>query len=1087
MPHSSQGKSLALLPRKPRSIWPTAYLIECSLPSFSTLVALTFLLALANKVEAWAAAKIPPTIVTQPASVAALAGSSVTFRVQATGELPFEYQWLRNGVPIPGAISSIFGFVHAWSEDAGNYQVVVRNAYGTVTSAVASLTIVAPLQFTQDPKSQVAKAGADVIFSVQASSNLPLNYLWYKDSNPIPGSTSTVLTLKNVQESDAGSYTAVAYTTAGGLRSLPATLTISGVLPPLITTQPVSQSKLVGTNASFFVQAIGGMPFSYQWFKNGLIISNAGRSNLTLNLVQESDAGNYHCVITNGAGSATSVSASLVVQVPPLITVQPTNTVVFAGTTVTFTAEAKGVPSPAYRWFKNGLAVPNGLSPSLFLVNAQPSDNGDYYVAVTNLVGAVTSQVANLTVHVPARIKTQPVSQSVVIGGKAQFKVEVDGEPPVAFQWFKETDLLPAATNTALIISNTQPSDAGTYTFVVSNAFDRVVSAPAILTVNPPLTIIRQPINQAVMIGSNATFSVAATAFDGGAVSYQWFKDDVLIPAARVADLKLLRVQTTDAGNYQARLFTLAGTATSEVARLTVNVPATIRSQPQSQTVPVRTKVRFIADIIGSSPLSIAWFKDGVTIPNATGTVLDLDIAHYVEPANYWFFVTNPFGSATSMVARLTVNSPPEITIQPRSQTNLIGTTTSFLVEAVGNSPLSYRWLKDGQPVVGATNWFLVLQNLQLPDAGTYRVVVGNAFGNSESAAARLSVGFPVSISLQPVSRAVRIGDSVTFAIASESAPPLNFQWFKDGEKIVGATNATLTVAAVKVSDIGRYAAAVNNPFGQARSVDAILSIRSTLTVKGDFDRDGSPDLVFQDQSDSLASWFMIGPNMISAGLLEPSDTGSAGWKIVTTGDFDGDGNQDLVLQHQNGGLAAWLMRGRQLRSQVLIAVDLAGIEEWKVVGSTDFNHDDRPDLLVQDRSGRLAAWLIENLHVASTTLLNLGNPVDLDWSVVGVDDFNEDGRPDIVFQHKNGTLAVWYLDGFSTASAALLSPSHPGDSEWRVVDVADRNGDGKPDLVFQHQKDGALAMWLLDGLKLSQPLLLNPVRPGGTWRVVAP
>ena len=140
-------------------------------------------------------------------------------------------------------------------------------------------------------------------------------------------------------------------------------------------------------------------------------------------------------------------------------------------------------------------------------------------------------------------------------------------------------------------------------------------------------------------------------------------------------------------------------------------------------------------------------------------------------------------------------------------------------------------------------------------------------------------------------------------------------------------------------------------------------------------------------------------------------------------------------------------------------------------------------------------AWhLIDTLHgqgmdrldVTSITLLNLGNPIDSDWSVAGTGDFNEDGKADIVFQHRDGSLAAWYLDGTTTSSVTVF-PSHPGDARWRVVGITDRNSDGHPDLLFQHSSEGTLAVWFMDGVRLSAARLLNPSNPGGTWRVVAP
>ena len=118
----------------------------------------------------------PPIIITQPQSVATRAGLSVTFNVQATGVSSLQYQWLKNGVIIPGANQNSFTLSNIQSSDAATYTVVVSNSFGPVTSAPAALTVVAPLFITKQPTNQVAKAGADVTFTAQSSSSVPLNY-----------------------------------------------------------------------------------------------------------------------------------------------------------------------------------------------------------------------------------------------------------------------------------------------------------------------------------------------------------------------------------------------------------------------------------------------------------------------------------------------------------------------------------------------------------------------------------------------------------------------------------------------------------------------------------------------------------------------------------------------------------------------------------------------------------------------------------------------------------------------------------------------------------------------------------------------
>ena len=88
--------------------------------------------------------------------------------------------------------------------------------------------------------------------------------------------------------------------------------------------------------------------------------------------------------------------------------------------------------------------------------------------------------------------------------------------------------------------------------------------------------------------------------------------------------------------------------------------------------------------------------------------------------------------------------------------------------------------------------------------------------------------------------------------------------------------------------------------------------------------------------------------------------------------------------------------------------------------------------------------------------------------------------------KHTDVTLASWILKGTKLTSATFLNPSNPGSAQWRIVSMVDRNQDGKPDLLFQHE-DGALAVWFMDGTKMTSAALLNPPNPGGTWKVVAP
>src|SRR5262249_21947409 len=79
---------------------------------------------------------------TAPQGTSTLVGSIVSLNVQASSATPLAYQWLRNSATLSGATSSNYTTSYAQAANAGDYQVVVSNSSGAVTSVVAHVTVV---------------------------------------------------------------------------------------------------------------------------------------------------------------------------------------------------------------------------------------------------------------------------------------------------------------------------------------------------------------------------------------------------------------------------------------------------------------------------------------------------------------------------------------------------------------------------------------------------------------------------------------------------------------------------------------------------------------------------------------------------------------------------------------------------------------------------------------------------------------------------------------------------------------------------------------------------------------------------------
>ncbi len=378
--------------------------------------------------------------------------------------------------------------------------------------------------FTTQPQSATVNVGSSATFIAMASGFPTPSYQWYRGATALTGQTDTSLTLSNVQASDAGSYTVVATNTYGTAPSNAATLAVQAA--PAITTQPASVGLATGATANFLVVATGTAPLSYQWKKGGVNIAGATSSTYSIGNAQTTDEGSYTVSVSNPAGSLVSNAATLTILAAPVISTQPESLSVTIGSNATFLVVADGAAPLSYQWQLGGVAIPGATGASYTISNAQLSAAGSYTLVVSNSIGSATSSAAVLMVTASAvapTISTQPQSVTVTAGVGASFSVSAAGTSPLGYQWRKGSTAITGATRASYTITSTLPTDAGSYSVVVTNSAGTATSGAATLTVNPALTaptITTQPTSETVATGHDVSFSVATNA--NPAASYQW-------------------------------------------------------------------------------------------------------------------------------------------------------------------------------------------------------------------------------------------------------------------------------------------------------------------------------------------------------------------------------------------------------------------------------------------------------------------------------------------------------------------------------------------------------------------------------------
>lgn len=216
----------------------------------------------------------------------------------------------------------------------------------------------------------------------------------------------------------------------------------------------------------------------------------------------------------------------------------------------------------------------------------------------------------------------------------------------------------------------------------------------------------------------------------------------------------------------------------------------------------------------------------------------NLSLGSWAQNSNLYILWSDDNGSGSPdtavIIDNFAVSFPfPAIITHPQNSTVAPGQSVTLTVVASGTAPLFYQWLKNGGVIANATNSSYTINNAVALDAGSYSVIVSNAFGTALSSNALLAVNCsaPASFTTAPADQTLNPGSLLTLSAVVGGTSPITYQWAKNGVPIAGATNATYLKANVQSADSGLYTVTVNNCAELPNSASAVVSIADSPYV----------------------------------------------------------------------------------------------------------------------------------------------------------------------------------------------------------------------------------------------------------------
>ena len=646
----------------------------------------------------------------------------------------YSYQWNKNGAPLPSETGATLDLGKEDNGDKGDeisVTVVARsgtNSSDPVTSP--SVTIINSAPIVTDVSITPADPGTNeelhVTYKVtdadasDKQSSRVISWQWKKNAAPLPGEVADALLLSKPGNGDKNDKISVVVRASDGTDA-----TDSEATPvTIMNTTPVLSGVAINPNNPTTDDLLSvaktasdvdndDINYSYQWFKNGTLLSKETGSSLNLATPGNGDVGDTISVIVAAADgtSVTSQPATVTVgnSVPMIsdVSISPANPttkrVLTANVTASDTDDKSGTSLKYdYQWKKNNKDIDGAKNSTLDLSTAGNGDKGDSITVsvtasdATSRSGTITSPAVTVLNSAPVISKFAITPDTANTSSTLSLTLAASDEDndtlTYTYQWKKNGAVISGATGKTLNLATAGNGDRGdkiSVVVTVSDGSTAVTKESPVVTVGNALPVVSTVIIAPAGPRTNDVMSSTIVASDADkdtlTYTYQWKKNKVSISGATTDKLDLSKVGNGDKGDK----ITLAVTASDGIGRSFTTISSTVTildSAPAISKVtlspdPLKTKSLLKATVAASDAdkdtliYTYQWKKNKVAISGATAEVLDLSVAGNGDKGDEMSVTVTAFdGTKRSYMASSPVlivgNTAPEVVSVNLTPTN---------------------------------------------------------------------------------------------------------------------------------------------------------------------------------------------------------------------------------------------------------------------------------------------------------------------------------------------------------------------------------------------------------------------------------